>query len=67
MIALHNLCEDEKEGVNPIWTADAAVLESNLPQPGVRAHKRPWQCSWSGDQGGTYGLFKCFPLRRPLF
>ena len=36
--ALHNLCEDEKEGVNPTWTADAAVLEANLPQPGVRAH-----------------------------
>ena len=41
--ALHNLCEDEKEGVNPTWTADAAVLEANLPQPGVRAHNAaPW-------------------------
>ncbi|XP_061584890.1 uncharacterized protein LOC133450329 isoform X1 [Cololabis saira] len=36
--ALHNLCEDEEDGVNPSWTDEAAALESNLPQPGARAH-----------------------------
>ena len=35
---LHNFCECKKESVNPTWTVEAAVLESDLPQPSVRAY-----------------------------
>lgn len=66
--ALHNLSEDEKESVNPTWIDEAAVLESDLPQPGVSAYNA------SDSAGGqrirealTDNLSANFPLRRPLF
>ncbi|CAK6966416.1 Hypothetical predicted protein [Scomber scombrus] len=59
--ALHNLCEDQKESVNPTWTDEAAVLESVLPQPGVRAYNA------SDNAGGQRIREANFPLRRPLF
>ena len=62
------LCEDEKDGVNPTWTADAAVLESNLPQPGVRAHNAPDNAVGQVIREAlTNYLSANFPLRRPLF
>lgn len=66
--ALHNFCENEKENVNPSWTEEAAVLEHDLPQPGVRSYNGS-DCS-DGQKIRlvlTEYLQANFPLRRRLF
>lgn len=66
--ALHNFCEGEKETVNPTWTEEAAHLERDLPQPGVRTYNAS-DCS-SGQEirrALTEYMGANFALRRALF
>ncbi|XP_061586881.1 uncharacterized protein LOC133451756 [Cololabis saira] len=65
--ALHNLCEDEKDSVNPTWTDEAAALAADLPQPGARAHNTDTAGGQNIREVLTDYLSTNFPLRRPLF
>ena len=63
---LHNLCE--KEAVNPTWTAEAAMLESDLPQPCICVYNAPDNAVGKRIREAlTDYLTTNFPLRRPLF
>ncbi|KAL2091347.1 hypothetical protein ACEWY4_013610 [Coilia grayii] len=63
--ALHNFCENEKEDINPNWLVEAATLESDVPQPGIRANNCTDSTNGQRIRAAlTDYLSANFPLRR---
>ncbi|XP_054645638.1 uncharacterized protein si:ch211-121a2.4 isoform X1 [Dunckerocampus dactyliophorus] len=61
--ALHNFCEREKETVTPAWLDEAAILEHDLPQPGMRSYHAT-DCA--GGQNVRLALTEYLKLNFPL-
>ncbi|XP_061919157.1 uncharacterized protein LOC133660069 [Entelurus aequoreus] len=63
--ALHNFCESENETINPAWIDEAAVLEHELPQPGMPSyHAADCADGQTVRLALTEYLKSNFPLRR---